>query len=156
MISIVQPRTPEEVDAVAADILQVARYFPTFEPDYLDYMRDFPGQMTLIYVGDEPAGYIEIRDCRSFQRLGTGALEFGGAVVPAHRDKLLTAKVAPVAIRLAFLRTGAKTMLAATQLDNKPARHALAGLGFALKRTDAKKAHYALTRGQALGQSTQV
>ena len=51
---IVQPKTPEEVDAIADDIHSVANTLPTYKPDYLDAMREYPEVFTVAYHGDKP------------------------------------------------------------------------------------------------------
>lgn len=129
-IFIVQPKTPEQVDAVADDINKLALLLPFYEPDFIEGgMREFPEAFTVIYHNDEPVAYIEINDSSSHD-LGKDSMEFGGCVLPEYRDKGLTQQVAPQIIRQAFSRTGKKKMLALVPKDNTEARFAIAALGF--------------------------
>jgi len=129
-IFLIQPKSPEEVDAIAEDIHKLASLLPYYEPDFIEGgMREFPEAFTVIYHLDIPVAYIEINDSTSHD-LGKDSLEFGGSVLEMYRDRGLTQQVAPQVIRQAFKRTGKKKMLAFVPKDNKEARFAIAALGF--------------------------
>lgn len=131
---IVQPKTPEEVDAIADDIHSVASTLPTYKPDYLDAMRGYPEVFTVAYHGDKPIGLIEIRDsnsqCEGEPDIGPNTLVFGGFVDPDYRQYGITQMFAPVVIQGALRRTGKHKMLSFCSPDNREARFALAALGF--------------------------
>lgn len=149
---IVQPKTPEEVDALAEDIHAMARLLPTYDPDFLDAgMREYPDVFTLVYHNDRPVAYIETRDSRS-EEVAKETLLFGGAVLPEYRDKGLTQTVSPAVIRNAFMRLSEKKkILAETEPDNAEARHALSALGFGFYGVHEGKARYKMTREAAIG-----
>lgn len=153
-IFLVQPRTPEEVDAIADDIHALASLLPFYEPDFLDGgMRDYPEAFTVIYHDDQPVAYIEINDAQS-HNLGKNSLEFGGSVLPEYRDKGLTQQVAPKVIRQAFKdRPKAIKMLANVPEDNHEARAAIVSLGFVHYGVHEGIARYKLTREKALAQT---
>ncbi len=129
-IAIIQPKTPEEVDSIADDLLAVYSLDPDYDPEWIDNIREFPQYLWLFYIDNEPAGYINIGDAEGYDYLGKDSLQFGGAVVEHYRDTGLTFLVSPLAIKQAFLRSGKKKMLADTHPDNKEAQAALAALGF--------------------------
>lgn len=148
---IVQPKTPQGVDNLAEDIHTLARLLPTYEPDFLEAMREYPDVFTLVYHNDRPVGYIETRDSRS-EEVAKETLLFGGAVLPEYRDKGLTQTVSPAVIRNAFSRLPEKKkILAETESDNSEARHALSALGFVFYGIHEGKARYKMTREAAIG-----
>lgn len=159
-LTIVQPQTPQGVDNLAEDFNAVASLLPGFDPAWLEGMRDFPEQLTLICHDGKPVAYIEINDNSSFDHLGKDSLEFGGAVLPEYRDNGLTMQIAPLIIRQAFRRTGKRKMLAYVDHDNAEAQMAITALGF--QRIEPRpdlpapdKLIYKLTRSQALNVNKQ-
>lgn len=146
-IIIIQPKTPEEVDALAEDIHTLASLLPTYEPDFLEGgMRDFPEAFTLVYHQDRPVAYIEINDATSHD-LGKRSLSFGGCVTQEYRKTGLTHMVAPIVIKNAFTRRKmADKMLAFIDPENKEARMAICALGFRYFGDKDGEARYKLSR----------
>src|ERR1044072_3842402 len=95
---IIQPKSPEEVDALADDLMPLVRLLPQsveWLDSYIDNIRDYPHYLTLIYHEDRPVAFIQNEDNEGFDSLGKDSLEFSGAVLPEYRDKGLTMQVSP-------------------------------------------------------------
>jgi RimJ/RimL family protein N-acetyltransferase len=129
-VTVIQPKTPEEVEVLADDILTLYNLDPNADPEFIDNIRDYPQYLSIFYIDDNPAGYINIGDADGYDYLGKDSLQFGGAVAPEYRDTGLTQLVSPTTIRQAFKKSGKRKMLADTDEENKEARMALAALGF--------------------------
>lgn len=151
-VTVIQPTTPDEVDAIADDIIALASLDPDYDDEYIDNIREFPHYLTIFYVDEQPAGIINIGDAEGYDHLGKDSLQFGGAVIPEYRETGLTQLVSPTTIRQAFLKSGKKKMLASLQPENTEARMALTALGFKHigKRPDGRLL-YKLDRKNALG-----
>ena len=150
-IKIVEFTGPDGVDALRDDIDLLIQQFDSYDPDFVDWVKEHPEILTLVYVDDEPAAYIRIDDFD----VGKDSLEFSGCVMPEYRDGGLTERISPVAIRNAFRRTGKKKMLATIKEHNRPAQFAIVNLGFRRIGRDANKdLLYRLDRTTALAQKT--
>lgn len=150
-IKIVEFTGPEGVEALREDIEILIQQFGEYDHDFIDWVKEHPEILTLVFVDDEPAAYIRID---GFD-VGKDSLEFSGCVMPEYRDLQLTDTISPVAIRNAFRRTGKRKMLAAIDEHNKPAQYAIARLGFRrIGRDPEKRLLYRLDRKNALAQKT--
>lgn len=129
-VTIIQPKTPEEVEVLADDIMALYNLDPNADPEFIDNIRDYPQYLSIFYIDDNPAGYINIGDADGYDYLGKDSLQFGGAVAPEYRDTGLTQLVSPTTIRQAFKKSGKRKMLADTDPENTEARFALTALGF--------------------------
>ena len=153
-VTVIQPETSEEVDAIADDLLSIYSLDPDYDPEWIDNIREFPQYLTIFYIDEQPAGYINIGDAEGYDYLGKDSLQFGGAVLEQYRDTGLTQLVSPTTIRQAFLKSGKKKMLADTHPDNKEARFALTALGFKhIGKRPNGKLLYKLDRKDVLEQS---
>jgi len=151
---IVQPQTPEEVDALMDDLKLLVSLMPNVDDDYFDGIREFPEYLTLIYHQEKPVAFIQIEDSRGYD-IGKDSLEFSGSVLPEYRDKGLTQTVSPTVIRQAFKRTGKRKMLAKIHPENTEAQAAIVALGFERVQPHPdlplpEKVIYKLTRKSAL------
>lgn len=155
---IIQPETPEQVDALADDLQALVSLIPgadTWGADYMDAIKDYPHYLTIVYHHDKPIGYIQIEDNEGYPTLGKDSLEFSGSVIPEYRAEGITQAIAPMVIRKAFKTTGKRKMLAKIDPENKEAQMAIVALGF--KRVEPHpdlpmpdKLIYKLTRQNAL------
>lgn len=145
-ISILLPHTSADIQAIAADIITVARAFRRGGEDktdaeyreFLEWLMDHPQALTMVYVDGLPAAWIRIDDHEiNPDEVGRKCLEFSGAIVPEFQGQGLTEIVSPLAIDKAFERTGAKKIIAVTEGDNPAAAAALSLLGFKYRDTDA-------------------
>lgn len=159
-ISILLPSTSADIEAIAADIITVAKAFCRGGEDkqdheyfeFLDWLCDFPQVLTMVYVDGQPAAWIRIDDHDvNPDEVGRKCLEFSGAIVPELQGQGLTEAVSPLAIQKAFERSGAKKMIAVTDGDNPAAAAALTALGFNYRatNTDGKRIYRLLRKENA-------
>ena len=149
-IFIVQPKTPEEVDAIADDIWSLVQLIPGQSEDYMEAIREFPHYIRLIYHLEQPVGYIKIGDSDGYDWLGKDSFDFAGAALPEYSRQGLTQLVAPKVIRQAFKNSKKIKMLARVSPDNQPARHAMNALGFRHIGKAGANLLYKLNRKDAL------
>lgn len=150
-ITVIEFTGPDGVEECRADIELLVRQFDSWDSDFVDWVKQHPEILTLVYVDEQPAAYIRID---GFE-VGKESLEFSGCVMPEYRDGGLTERISPVAIRNAFRRTGKKKMLATIKEHNRPAQFAIVNLGFRRIGRDANKdLLYRLDRTTALAQKT--
>lgn len=144
-ITVVLPDTPAAVLAIADDIITVAKAFRRGGEDktieeyqaFIQWLMAFPHVITMVYVDDQPAGWIRIDDHQDNpDEVGRKCLEFSGAVVPEFQGEGLTEAISPIAIEAAFARSDAKKIIAVTDGDNPAAAAALTALGFKYRATE--------------------
>jgi RimJ/RimL family protein N-acetyltransferase len=129
---IVQPKTPDEVDALIDDIREMVFLIPEaseWGEAFLETIQEYPRYVTLVYHDGQPVGFILITDSEGYD-LGKDTLEFWGSVIPEYRQQGLTLSISPMVIRQAFKRTGKRKMLAKIDPENKDAQMAITRLGF--------------------------
>lgn len=144
-ISISLPQTSADIQAIASDIVTVAKAFRRGGEDktdeeyisFIEWLMAFPKVLTMVYVDGQPAAWIRIDDHEiNPDEVGRKCLEFSGAIVPEFQGQGLTESISPLAIEIAFERTKAKKMIAVTEGDNPAAAAALSALGFNYRATD--------------------
>jgi len=144
-ISILLPQSSADIEAIADDIITVARAFCRGHEEkshleyleFLDWLCDYPQVLTMVYVDGQPAAWIRIDDHHiNPGEVGRKCLEFSGAIVPEFQGQGLTEAISPLAIKKAFEASDAKKMIAVTDGDNPAAGAALTALGFKYRATE--------------------
>lgn len=144
-ITIVAPQTAEEIHALAAEIVAIAKRFDEADPQpdnyyaaFVDWLATAPQVLTLVRVDGKPAAWIRIDSHKDNPaEVGRKCLEFSGAILPEYLGQGLAEMVSPLAIKAAVARTGKRKIVAITDGHNPAAGASLQRIGFDYRDTTA-------------------
>lgn len=146
-IYIVTPKSADEVEALRDDIELLMSYYPLVEDDIIDFIKQHPRSITVIYVNDQPAALMHFYGKEDADFIGKYAVEMHGMVKPEYEHLGIVQQVCPAVIQNLFETTDKKKILARIPLDHKAAQRCVAELGFErIEGAEEEKAGWLLYR----------